>query len=237
MKIHSNILKHTELITNSCEENRGFYLSVEDARLIAGKIERLDVLYEMGVRFLIPMWSGKSCIGGAFDSDEGLTDFGKEVIKRCFDIGIIPDISHASIKSANDIFNIAEGVRKPVIASHSCSFAAYHHARNLRDDQFERIKSLGGIVGLSFCRYHLTNKNDKCNTDNILAHLEHYLEIGGEDTVCFGADMDGAPMPDDIKGIESVPMLYEKLCDRFGRAVSDKITYQNAYNFVKLNLK
>ena len=232
LKIHKNFLKHTSLFP---EKNK-FYLSLEDARLLCGKLERLDSLYDMGIRFLIPMWIGKSIIGGAFDTDSGLTDFGKRVIDRCFELGIVPDISHSSVKSANQIFEIAENHHKPVIASHSCAFSVYEHPRNLRDEQFSRIKASGGVVGLSFCRYHLAMKNEHCGIENILHHIKHYLDIGGENMLCLGADMDGAPMPEGITGIESIPYLYEKLCDSFGKDIADKITFKNAYNFVKTNL-
>lgn len=233
--INSVLKKETE---KCFDGNKNSYLiSVEDGKLLAGDIKRLDFLYDEGVRFLIPMWSGENCIGGAFDTSKGLSDFGKKVILRCFEIGIVPDISHSSLESASEILDMAEKADKPVIASHSCSYSVYPHDRNLRDEQFLRIKDIGGIVGLSFCRYHLAPKEEKCTSDNILSHIEHYLSIGGENTLCFGADMDGAPMPEDIFGIESIPSLYDKICDAFGKDIADNITWNNAYNFVNSILK
>jgi len=234
LKIQANLLKEVDINTGKCAPQNGFYLSVEDARLLSGKIERLNVLYDLGVRFLIPMWSGETCIGGSFDTDAGLTEFGKDVIKHCFEMGIVPDVSHSSEMSAKEIFDIALSHGKPVIASHSCSFGVYDHPRNLRDDQFKVIKELGGIVGLSLCRYHLTS-DDKCDIDDILRHIDRYLNIGGERMLCLGADMDGAPLPDGISGIESIPHLYEIVSTEFGKDLSDKITWENAYNFVKNN--
>ena len=110
------------------------------------------------------------------------------------------------------------------------------HPRNLRDGQFERIKALGGIVGLSFCAYHLAENREECTTNDIIRHFEHYLSLGGENMTCFGADMDGAPMPCGITGIESVMQIYEMLCKCFGREIADKLTYKNACKFVKYNL-
>lgn len=231
-KMRKNLLRYTKVPSDF----GAYALSVEDARLLCGKLERLDILRDMGVRFLIPMWSGESIIGGAFDTEKGLTDFGKAAIERCFEIGIIPDISHCSVESAEDIFRIAERCGKPVIASHSCAFSVLSHPRNLRDGQFERIKALGGIVGLSFCAYHLAENREECTTEDIIRHFEHYLSLGGENMTCFGADMDGAPMPCGITGIESVMQIYEMLCKCFGREIADKLTYKNACKFVKDNL-
>ncbi len=232
LEMHANFLRNSSVPSDFGP----FAFSLEDARLLCGEIERLDILRSMGIRFLIPVWKGKSIIGGAYDTDAGLTDFGKEVVGRCFEIGIIPDISHCSVKSADEILNMAEKQGKAVIASHSCSYSVYSHRRNLRDEQFLRIKELGGVVGLSLCAYHLTFDDKKCTAEDVLRHFEHYLSLGGEDVTCFGADMDGAPMPNDISGIESVPMIYEKLCEKFGKDIADKLTYENASLFMEKNL-
>lgn len=211
-------------------DKRRFYLSVEDARLLCGDISRLDYLYNSDVRLIIPVWGGSSHIGGAFDTDEGLTEFGKDVVKRSFELGIASDVSHSSLKTARDIFNIAEKYGKPIIASHSCSFSVCAHPRNLNDDQFKIIKELGGIVGLSFCRKHL-DPDGNCDIYTIIKHLDHYLELGGEDMVCMGADMDGTDLPDGISGIGSAEYIYEHLDKEFGSLLADKITFNNAYNF------
>ena len=118
-------------------------LAVEDARLTAGKIERLDELYARGVRYLTLLWGGDTCIGGSHNTENGLTDFGKAVAKRCFELGIVPDISHASEQSVDDLLPIAYACGKPFIATHSNSHALYPHTRNLRDRHFAAIKELG----------------------------------------------------------------------------------------------
>ena len=70
-------------------------LAVEDARLLAGSRDRLPRLYEAGVRILTLMWKGETVIGGAYDTDLGLSAFGKEVLTDCLELGIIPDVSVA----------------------------------------------------------------------------------------------------------------------------------------------
>ena len=82
-----------------CAENGArLFLAVEGANLLGGDILRLDKLYSDGVRFLTLVWKGTSCIGGAWDTDEGLSSFGREVVKRCSELGIVVDLSHASHK-------------------------------------------------------------------------------------------------------------------------------------------
>lgn len=211
---------------------RDFPLSVEDARILCGKIERVEKLHGDGVAVITPVWGGESCIGGAFDTDSGLTDFGKEAMNKAAKYGIILDISHSSVKTASEIADISERRGNPMIATHSCAYGVYPHPRNLRTDQFERIKETGGIVGLSFCKYHLTGDAD-CGITDILRHIDYYLSFGGENVLCIGADMDGAPMPSGIIGIESMPNVYDTINKEFGKEIADRITWENAYNFAE----
>ena len=87
-------------------------LAVEGGRLLSDDISRLDSLYEAGVRFLTLVWNKTCKIGGAHDSDEGLTDFGREVVLRCFELGIIPDVSHASAKMTSEVLEMCEEIRQ-----------------------------------------------------------------------------------------------------------------------------
>ncbi len=219
--------------------NKNSYIwSVEDVRILCSELARIDYLYDCGVRIITPVWAGETIIGGAFDTSAGLTEFGKKAVSRFLEKGIIPDISHSSVESANEIFDLAEQAEIPVIASHSCAYSVRSHPRNLRDHQFERIKSSGGIVGLSFCAYHLTDTGKaQCTADDIMKHIDHYLSLGGEDILCIGADLDGAEMPQGVEGIQSIPSLYRRAERELGADLADKIFYTNAYNFFRKNLK
>ena len=243
----TEIEKNSHLVTlvrdkNGLEQaptNARILLAVEDARILAGRRDRLPVLLARGVRFLTLVWSGESCIGGAFDTNIGLTDFGKSTVQDCFALGIIPDISHASEQTASDVFALAEAHGKPVIATHSCAYSVYNHPRNLRDDQFATIKRLGGIVGVSFCDIHLADKNatDSVIINDVIRHVEHYMSLGGEDTVAFGTDFDGADMPCGI----ACPNDLVKIGDALARLnYTDtqlrKLFSQNATRFVNQNL-
>lgn len=212
------------------------FLAVEDARILAGRLDRLPVLHARGVRFLTMVWGGESCIGGAFDTQTGLTDFGKTVVEDCFNLGIVPDISHASEQTADDMFALAEKHGKPVIATHSCAHSVYAHPRNLRDAQFEAIKRLGGIVGVSFCDVHVADKK-QVEIADLIRHVEHYMSLGGEDTVAFGTDFDGADMPKDINRPSDLIKIGEALARlNYTETQIKKLFSQNATRFVNQNL-
>ena len=212
-------------------------LSVEDARILCGRLDRLSVLYARGIRFLIPVWGGKTIIGGAHDTDEGLTEFGKSVIDECFKLGIIPDISHSSEKTAQEIFDIAECLGKAVMASHSNSYSICPHSRNLRDYQFDQVRKSGGIVGISLCSLHLTQSGE-ASIDDVVRHIEHYLSLGGENTVALGCDFDGTDMlPKELRFLDDMPRLADRLAQLgYTDKQINKIFYQNAKDFIDKNL-
>ena len=82
--------------------------AVEDARLLGNSVDRLSFLSEHGVRILTLLWRGETVIGGAYDTDVGLTPFGKQVLSDCFRLGIIPDLSHASLPAFWEVAEAAE---------------------------------------------------------------------------------------------------------------------------------
>ena len=207
-------------------------LSLEDARILNYDISRLEPLYKLGVKIITPLWSGISCIGGAYNTDVGLSLFGISVIKECIKSNIIIDISHASQKSADDIFGLCDKI-SPVIASHSNSYTVYPHHRNLTDELFKRISRLDGLVGINLCAEHLGIKESESSIQTIMRHIEHYIELGGENNICFGCDFDGANTPKEFQDITALYSVAEEMAKRnFSYELIDKIFYRNAKNFV-----
>ena len=97
-----------------------YYLAVEGGSLLGRDLSRLDELDKAGISLFTPVWSGINAVGGAHGTDAGLTKFGEEVISRCFELGITPDISHASDRTAQSILEIAADIGRPAVATHSC---------------------------------------------------------------------------------------------------------------------
>lgn len=213
-------------------------LAVEDARLTAGKLERVDILAQMGVKYMTLLWGGETCIGGSHNTSGHLTDFGRAVARRCFEVGIVPDVSHASAEVVDDLIPIAYEYGKPFIASHSNAHAVYGHTRNLRDRHFAEIKKLGGIVGISLCSSHLTDTSLRpADETDLLRHLEHYLSLGGEDMVGFGADWDGTDLPQGFDHVGHLANFAELLAKHnYTDELIDKIFWKNFYEFAIKNL-
>ena len=210
-------------------KDRALILAVEDARLLNGDIARLDTLYQSDVRILTLNWRGESIIGGGWNTECGLTSFGKKAVSRALSLGIIPDVSHSSIKTAHEALELASEQNKPIIASHSNAYDVFNHKRNLTDELYLEIKRLGGLVGVSLVPEHLGND---ASVSSVLDHIYHFLSLGGENTVSLGCDFDGvSSLPRGISGICDIDILYFELEKEFGREIARKIFYQNAYNF------
>ena len=209
-------------------------LAIEGARLLGGDMSRFDMIRSEGVRLITLQWSDSDCIGGAWNTDMGLTDFGRELLLEMAKHGIAADISHASDKCAAEILDIAETHNIPVCASHSNSRSVCSHKRNLTDELFGRVKSLGGIVGISMAPEHLSDSGI-ADIDDICRHVYHYLEMGGEDMVCFGCDFDGiATTPKEISGIKDITKLRDHLSkDGLSDITLDKLFFGNAYRFMR----
>ena len=211
------------------------FLAVEDARILGGRIERLDVLKERGVKYLTMMWGGETCIGSSHDVDGGLTDFGRAVVHKCFEYGIIPDVSHSNEQTTEEISQLAFEHKKPFIASHSNCYSLFPHTRNLREKHLNDIIKLGGIVGISLCPYHIKDMSDGiCTVSDVVAHIEKYLELGAENVLGLGCDLDGTDLPQGFNGVNDLYKIADELARiNYSDHLIEKIFYKNFYEFIK----
>lgn len=204
-------------------------LTLEGGACLGGKIENIKYFRNLGARAMTLTWNGSCEIGDGADveNSKGLTQFGKEAIKEMEKCGIAVDLSHASDRL---FYDVIQNAKRPVIATHSNSRTVFPHRRNLTDEQFEIIKQSGGIVGLNFHKYFLSD--DSQSIDDLIKHTEHFLSLGGENTVAIGSDFDGADMPDDIKDITDMGKIYEKFLKlNYSETLADNIFFNNAFNF------
>ena len=212
------------------------FLAVEDARILGGRLERLDILAERDVKYLTLLWGGKTSIGSSHDAEGGLTDFGIDVVRRCFDLGILPDVSHANEQVTDEVAEMALEYGKPFIASHSNCYEVFPHTRNLRKKHLDTIIKLGGVVGISLCTHHLRDMRDGgiCTAEDVFAHIEGYMEAGAMDVLGLGCDLDGTDLPYGFSGVGDLYKIAD-ICLSHGYSdeLVDKIFYKNHYEFIK----
>lgn len=225
----AEIYKHNYLLLNN--ESRKFYLSIENGSVIGEDLSKIKKLKDYGVKALTIVYNEDNLIGsGAFsDSDFGLTPFGIKAVKELEQNDIFIDLSHSSIRT---FYDAAELTEKPIIATHSNSFALCPHRRNLTDEQFRIIVQSGGVVGVNFYPPFLNSDETKASVKDVLNHIYHFLSLGGEDTLCIGSDFDGCDALKELDSIDKIPFLYETMLNSgFNEQVVQKIMFNNAHNF------
>ncbi len=128
---------------------------VEGGHMIEDDLAKLEILYNRGARYLTlthntaPSWATSAAdeTSGKVLPRKGLTDFGKQVVKRMNELGMIVDVSHAGDQTFWDVMAVTT---KPIMASHSSVYALTPHRRNLKDEQIKAIAKNGGVVQINF---------------------------------------------------------------------------------------
>lgn len=209
-------------------------LSIEGSRALGGKVESVKEFYEKGVRMMTLTWNGRTAVadGCMVEQSMGLTDFGREVIKKMNEVGMIIDVSHLAEQGFWEVAHISE---KPFIATHSNSKTICNHPRNLTDEQFKVIVERSGLVGMNFYPLFI-NGTYESEIEELLAHIDHFLQLGGEDIIAMGSDFDGAKMSNHMEGIQDTTYLYKLLIERYGQERADKFYFKNALHFFEKNL-
>ena len=199
-------------------------LSIEGADLLDCDVHKVETVTHWGVRLLNPVWNRANVLSGtnAEDPERGLSAEGRDFIRALEEYGIYPDVSHLSDAGFWDLVHIA---RRPIVASHSNARAVCPHRRNLTDDQFRAIRDLGGVVGLNLYLDFV----GRPTMDALVAHVEHFLALDGEKTLCLGGDLDGCEtLAAGMAGMQDVPKLYEALKARgYSNALLEDIFWNN----------
>ena len=205
-------------------------LSVEGAELLGCELGALEEAHRLGVRAINLTWNHANLLSGSIAEEptRGLSPRGKAFVRRMEALGILVDVSHLSEPG---FWDVAAMARKPFFASHSNARTVFPAQRNLTDAQFTAIIEHQGVAGLNMFRDFL---GDRPGLDTIIAHLEHFLALGGEKNVCIGGDWDGIPVPPDgIVGVWDMEKLYERLLQRnYHEALLRDVFYENLMRVV-----
>ena len=202
-------------------------LGIEGGEAIEGSIERLREFYESGVRMMTLTWNWENeiCDGIGEVRGDGLTEFGKSVVREMNRLGMVIDVSHISQKGFWDVAKLST---EPFIASHSNAKRLCGHPRNLDDEQIKAIFDMNGCIGINFYPTFVSD-GECCGVDDVIKHIEYFLELGGEDHIGLGSDFDGVEsLPEGMVGVQSMNLITEAMEKKgFGKELIRKITYKN----------
>ncbi len=205
------ILKIEDLFRIPDKQKVGILISVEGGEILGDNILMVDKIFEWGVRSLGLTWNQQNALGcgvGSLNPKAGLTLFGRQVIERLNQLGMLIDVSHLN---EYGFWDVLEYSQYPVVASHSCTKALCAHPRNLSDQQLKSLAANGGVVGVNFNPPFLT-ANPVAKREDVIRHISYIAEVAGVDMVGLGSDFDGiAEVPELLTDASQYPGLAQDL--------------------------
>jgi membrane dipeptidase len=162
---------------------------LEGAAPIENELDRLDVLYGLGVRMCGVSYSESNQLGGGIKDpgDGGLTFFGRQAVRRMNQLGIAIDVSHTGDITAAQTCEVSS---KPVFLSHSGARALFREPKLKTDDLLKAVASSGGICGVEASPHTTIGREHRRHSlDAVMEHVEYCIEVMGIDHVGFGPDL------------------------------------------------
>lgn len=214
-------------------------MGIEGGHAIEDSLAALRLFYRLGVRYMTLThtntnnWADSA--GGISIAGEkrhnGLSEFGKEVVREMNRLGMMVDISHIGDKTFWDVIEVTQS---PVIASHSSARALTNVPRNLSDEMLRAIAKNGGVVMVNFYNGFInteyarpgmpkpTRPAETATMDMLMQHFEHIIKVAGIDHVGIGSDFDGIEglAPTGMEDVSKLPNITYELLKR-GYSESD----------------
>lgn len=179
----SDSMAHLALTADDAEKISGegkaaVYIGVENGYPIGTDISKLKGYYDEGARYitLCHVEDNQICASSTDEDsvDEGLSQFGKKVVNKMNEIGMIVDVSHVSDSS---FFNVLKLSKAPVIASHSCARALREHPRNLSDQMLKALAEKDGVIQVCLMSEYLKKMPE--NPERVKAYEELRTKYNG----------------------------------------------------------
>ena len=194
---------------------------IDDSLAVLRDYQRLGVRYLTLSHSVNTNWSDSS---GDTPKHNGLTDFGKDVVRELNRLGMLVDISHVSDKT---FWDALETSRAPLVASHSSLRSISGHPRNMTDDMIRALGGKGGVIMINYSRSFLSDELYQAGLNNvpmpqrptvswekIVEHIDHAARLVGAEHVGLGSDFDGTTVPDGMDDVSMLPKITAALLDK-----------------------
>lgn len=187
-------------LTAARESRRlGLIFGLQDGVAFELDLTLLDTLRGLGVLIIQPTYNVRNLIGdGCLEpADAGLSRLGFSAVERMNALGILVDLSHCGRRTTAQALAHSS---KPVAYTHTGCAAVHDHPRNKTDEQLRAVAEKGGVVGIYVMPY--LRPKGQPTAEDVIRHLEHALEVAGEDHVGIGTD-------GSISAVELTPAFIE----------------------------
>ena len=189
---HQSAVTVTRTVADIDEAHRsgrvGLVFGLEAATPIENEIDRLDVLYGLGLRQIGIAYSDANALGSglAEATDGGLTAFGRRAVTRMNQLGLAIDVSHSSDRTALDVCAHSD---RPVFMTHAGARAVWDTPRMKPDDVLRAIAATGGVIGMSAAPHTtLSGAHPRHSIESVMDHFLYCADLLGIDHVAFGPD-------------------------------------------------
>jgi membrane dipeptidase len=193
----------------------GLIMGWQNMRAISDRLERLRLFYRLGVRVMQLTYNERNFIGdGCLEpADEGLSLFGRSVIREMNRLGLAIDLSHVGERSAREAAALSGA---PVLLTHANAKAVSDVPRNKSDDLMKAVAAGGGLVGLSVYGPMCWSGDPQRppRLEDFYRHLEHVVRLVGVDHVSLGTDFPA------VKDLASVEAVIRMTLERYPAAIS-----------------
>ena len=206
-----------DIYFNKSAGRKCILLGIENGIALEGKLSNLQHFADRGIVYMTLCHNGDNDICDSAkgnNTHNGVSEFGKKVIRKMNRLGIMVDLSHASEKSFYDALNIS---KQPIVCSHSSCRALCDHPRNLTDDQMRALAKKGGVMQITLYSGFLRSDGE-ATIEDVMAHLEHAIEVMGIDHVGIGTDFDG---DGGVRGLANASELQNFTRQLMARGYSD----------------
>lgn len=180
--------KVSDILRAHQEGKVAFIPGIESCTPLENELDRMDVLYGLGVRMMGLTYNESNMLGSGLkeENDGGLTDFGRRAVKRMNQLGMAVDVSHCGEKTSLDCIKAS---RKPIFISHAGAKGLWHSRRMKSDEAIKACAERGGIIGIEASPHTtFSRKHPQMDIDTVMDHFEYCVDLVGIDHTAFGLD-------------------------------------------------
>jgi membrane dipeptidase len=178
----------------------GIIYGFQNAVMLGSDVTRVDLFANLGVRVIQLTYNPANALGDGSMAPEnrGLTPFGRDVIGRLNSQRVMVDLSHSGQRTCLEAAQVS---KQPVSINHTGCRALNDVPRNKTDEELRLVASKGGFVGIYFMPF--LNPTGHATAEDVVAHIDHAVNVCGEDHVGIGTDGTTTPI-DDMEAYKSV---------------------------------
>ncbi len=188
-----------DILRAKAEGRIGIIYGFQNAAMVGDKADRIDIFADMGIKVIQLTYNPANAIGDGSMAREnrGLTPFGHEVVERLNSNRIMVDLSHSGEQTCLDAARVS---KLPISINHTGCRALTDLPRNKTDAELRLVAERGGFVGIYFMPF--LNISGHASSDDVVAHIEHAVNVCGEDHVGIGTD-GGTTQIDDLEAYKA----------------------------------